>query len=132
MVTAETYNALVPDGTAVFTLTPSASVDPDLCAESHISVVLDYQAVVAQDCDGNTIPDICDLISGTSADCNNNGIPDSCDIASGDTPDADSNGVPDACEGSDFIRGDGNEDGDKSDDSNGNHRIALEICLFYS
>jgi LmbE family N-acetylglucosaminyl deacetylase len=30
------------------------------------------------DCNGNGIPDICDIASGFSADCNNDGVPDEC------------------------------------------------------
>ena len=50
------------------------------------------------DCNGNGIPDECDLASGTSADCNGNNIPDGCEIAAGSTPDCNSNGIPDGCD----------------------------------
>ena len=40
-------------------------------------------AIPPDDCNGNQIPDVCDLYAGTSLDCNLNGIPDECDIASG-------------------------------------------------
>ena len=36
------------------------------------------------DCNGNGIPDECDIASGISQDCNSNGIPDECDIANCD------------------------------------------------
>jgi hypothetical protein len=49
----------------------------------------------ADDCDGNGIPDKCDLANGTSTDCNRNGIPDSCDIANGTSRDDNLDGVPD-------------------------------------
>jgi len=48
------------------------------------------------DCDGNGVPDECDVASGT--DCNGNGVPDSCDIASGIAGDCNNNGIPDSCE----------------------------------
>jgi hypothetical protein len=32
----------------------------------------------ATDCNGNLVPDSCDLVSGTSKDCDQNGIPDEC------------------------------------------------------
>ncbi|MCH8146690.1 MAG: hypothetical protein IH987_01675 [Planctomycetes bacterium] len=32
------------------------------------------------DCNGNGIPDECDILDGTSNDCNGNGIPDECDL----------------------------------------------------
>jgi hypothetical protein len=49
------------------------------------------------DCDGNTIPDECDIATGT-ADCNANGVPDACDLASGSSHDLNTNGLPDECE----------------------------------
>jgi CxxC motif-containing protein (DUF1111 family) len=48
------------------------------------------------DCDGNQLPDGCDIAAGTP-DCNQNGVPDSCDIASGASADADLDGKPDEC-----------------------------------
>ncbi len=49
------------------------------------------------DCNGNKIPDDCDIELGISADCNNNNYPDDCDI---DTPflDCNQNGQFDTCE----------------------------------
>ena len=41
------------------------------------------------------------------ADCNGNGVPDACDIDSGDSGDLDGNGVPDDCECVGDIDGDG-------------------------
>ncbi|MGB1661035.1 MAG: HYR domain-containing protein [Planctomycetota bacterium] len=48
------------------------------------------------DCNGNGLPDSCDLAAGTP-DCNDNGIPDSCDFANGGQ-DCNANGVIDVCE----------------------------------
>jgi hypothetical protein len=62
------------------------------------------------DCDGNGIPDECDIANGATdcdangvldaceADCNTNGIVDACDIADGTSDDDNANGVPDECE----------------------------------
>jgi len=50
------------------------------------------------DCNGNGVPDACDIADGTSEDCNHNQIPDECDIASGSSVDNNGNGVPDECE----------------------------------
>ncbi len=66
-------------------------------------------AVFARDCNGNNIPDVCDVNCsapgcdvyvncGESLDCNRNGIPDECDIASGTSADCQPNGIPDECE----------------------------------
>jgi murein tripeptide amidase MpaA len=65
----------------------------------------DYNA----DCNGNGVPDECDIADGTSADCNGNGVPDECDIAAGTSLDVDGNGIPDECEL--FSPGDLNCDG---------------------
>ena len=46
------------------------------------------------DCNHNGIGEACE----TFADCNSNSLPDSCDIASGTSADADANGVPDTCQ----------------------------------
>ena len=43
-------------------------------------------------CNGNLIPDECDLAEQTSADCNGNGVPDECES------DFDGDGLIDACD----------------------------------
>ncbi len=50
------------------------------------------------DCNGNGIPDDCDIDGGCSGDCNGNGVPDECDIADGTSRDVNTNGVPDECD----------------------------------
>ena len=50
------------------------------------------------DCNGNGIIDVCDIAAGTSEDCNGNDVPDACDIAAGTSPDANGNGNPDECD----------------------------------
>ncbi len=61
------------------------------------------------DCNGNGIPDECDIASGLSQDCNHNGIPDECDVAAGTSLDLNQNGIPDECERA--LLGDMNCDG---------------------
>ncbi|MEM7306515.1 MAG: DUF6259 domain-containing protein [Planctomycetota bacterium] len=39
-----------------------------------------------EDCNGNGVPDECDLLDETSPDCDGNGVPDECDIAAGTPP----------------------------------------------
>ena len=58
----------------------------------------DPAAIGSPDCNGNGVPDECDLDDQTSADCNDNGVPDECDIASGFSWDVNDNGIPDECE----------------------------------
>jgi hypothetical protein len=50
-----------------------------------------------QDCDDNWVPDGCDI--AYHGDCNENLIPDHCDIADGISRDENGNGIPDECEG---------------------------------
>jgi len=93
------------------------------------------------DCDGNGVPDGCDILAGASdcdgngvldsceTDCDGNGVADVCEGLSGTITDCDGNGVPDSCDlaagepdqnldgipdscqGSAYRRGDGNQDG---------------------
>ena len=50
------------------------------------------------DCNGNNIPDECDLREHPEVDCNANGILDYCDINTGAEQDVNGNGMPDVCE----------------------------------
>lgn len=55
------------------------------------------------DCDGNDVPDECDLAdcspeNPSCQDCNANGILDECDIAGDTSEDVNGNGVPDECD----------------------------------
>ena len=59
---------------------------------------LRYNPVVPLDCNGNTVPDLQDILAGTSQDCNQNGVPDECDIAIGRSDDCNFNGIPDDCD----------------------------------
>lgn len=56
---------------------------PDACELAAHSVT---------DCNNNSVPDTCE------PDCNNNGIADACDISAGTVPDCNANGVPDSCD----------------------------------
>jgi len=62
---------------------------PDLC---------DLADGVSLDCNANELPDECELADGTSQDCNENSIPDECDLAFGPSEDCNGNEVPDECE----------------------------------
>jgi len=55
---------------------------------------------VGPDCQGNGIPDYCEILTGADPDCNDNDIPDDCDIATGFSEDCNppANGIPDECE----------------------------------
>jgi hypothetical protein len=51
-----------------------------------------------EDCDGNGVPDDQDLAGGAGEDCNGNGVLDECDLATATCFDCNLNGVPDECE----------------------------------
>ncbi|HRX84959.1 MAG TPA: hypothetical protein P5572_08070, partial [Phycisphaerae bacterium] len=53
-------------------------------------------ALRSPDCDGNGVPDECDLDAG-APDCNANGVPDGCELADG-AADCNANAIPDDCE----------------------------------
>ena len=52
----------------------------------------------SQDCNGNAVPDECDIAGDTSEDCQPNGVPDECDIAGGTSDDCNENDIPDECD----------------------------------
>jgi hypothetical protein len=86
--------------------------DPDLDLAQGITDILEGACFARGDCNGNLIPDQCDLNAMTSQDCdmsgrpdeceddcNGNGLADSCDIAAMTSDDDNGNTVPDECEG---------------------------------
>jgi hypothetical protein len=87
-----------------------ANLDGDGDNDVLVSTLLWYRNETP-DCNGNDIPDSCELSAGTEVDWNANGIPDSCepdcngngqldsaDIASASSADCNTNGVPDECD----------------------------------
>ena len=100
-------------GVNVLDNTGMVQVLPD-CNINGIDDALDISSATSKDCNGNQVPDECEIDSMSPAeggpffcssncdpDCNINGIPDSCDIASGqssDCPPPFDNGIPDECE----------------------------------
>ncbi|MGB2985633.1 MAG: hypothetical protein WBE26_07090, partial [Phycisphaerae bacterium] len=99
-------------------LSKGNGVDPDF-SETDLSALGDC----ILDCNGNGIPDECDVDCGEPGgpcdipgcggsldcndntipdeceeDCNDNGVPDDCDISAGTSPDCNENGVPDECD----------------------------------
>jgi len=69
----------------------TAGADGSLGAPGTVIISL----VPMDDCNGNGIPDECDIASGESRDCQPNGIPDECEILCND---CNGNGVPDECD----------------------------------
>ncbi len=93
-MSAASFNGLLP-GDVVIDLKPSTAVDAAACPDSNVTVIVEYVVDLgAVDCDGNGVPDACDL------DCDGNGTPDACDIAADGNLDLDGNGVIDTCEAS--------------------------------
>ena len=58
------------------------------------------------DCNSNDIDDANEIKKGAAQDCNGNGIPDECDIANGGS-DVNNNNIPDECECIGDVNGDG-------------------------
>ncbi|TNF32467.1 MAG: hypothetical protein EP329_10105, partial [Deltaproteobacteria bacterium] len=85
-------------GALLATETGGISVDS---AESgalidELSRVVRRACFAANDCNGNDVPDVCDVAAGSSPDCDGNQHPDECDVAEGH--DCNANDVPDACD----------------------------------
>ncbi|MDZ4752935.1 MAG: M12 family metallo-peptidase, partial [Phycisphaerae bacterium] len=85
---------------------PTGVPSSDAAAAANVETIIMTSQAIANfrcavgpllDCNGNGVPDVIDLIDGTSPDCNNNSIPDECDIASGFSADSNLNGIPDEC-----------------------------------
>ena len=93
------FYSLVPTGSADVLLTASAQVRADLCTPTtHVRVTLEYLAPGEGDCNGNQVPDECDLAADPASDCNGNEILDWCEIAAGTLEDCNNDGIPDQCE----------------------------------
>ena len=56
------------------------------------------QSGLEEDCNGNGVPDSCDLVDDPSLDCDGDGIFDSCAINDGLVEDCNGNSVPDSCD----------------------------------
>ncbi len=74
----------------------------DLFGGEVFQIVADVPPFGFADCDGNTIPDACDVAtcdgSPECADCNGNQVPDPCDLTGGTALDCDANAIPDSCD----------------------------------
>jgi len=76
------------------------------------------------DCNANTLPDGCELGSGTASDCNLNRILDECDITNESSTDCNSNRAPDECDLAENSSGDCNNNripDECEQDCNDNH-----------
>jgi hypothetical protein len=69
---------------------------PDHTAEGLYLLL--FTATDDYDPPGVTEASLTILVDGRSFDCNGNGLPDECDIASGASQDVNENGMPDECE----------------------------------
>ncbi len=64
-------------------------------ADCDGNVVPDECEIQARDCNANGTLDACDIIAGSSLDCNGNNVPDECEVAASD---CNGNGTPDDCD----------------------------------
>ncbi len=67
------------------------------CNQNGVDDLIDIAMGTSLDCDGNQIPDECDLLT-SGADCDGDGALDACEISSGIELDCDLDGVLDSCE----------------------------------
>lgn len=69
---------------------------PGDCQPNGIGDDQDIAGGTSQDCNGNLLPDECEIPPiGSGPDCNLDGVPDDCQVAGND---CNSNGIPDDCE----------------------------------
>ncbi len=90
VVPANVFNAAVAGGDAVIHMTASPEAIALNCDRTFIAVATSY--VTHNDCNGNAIPDDCEIAEGSSMDCQPNGVPDECE------PDCNVNGMADVCD----------------------------------
>jgi hypothetical protein len=96
---------------SVFALDIDGDGDIDVLSASQDDDKIAWYENESDDCNGNVVPDSCDIDAGTSLDCSGNGVPDecepdcdgngiadSCDIDAGTSEDCNANGIPDECE----------------------------------
>ncbi len=74
------------------------SASPRDCNGNGLPDACDIADGIAPDCNGNGVVDACELAVGGALDCNLNGIPDDCDIIGGASLDCNADGIPDECQ----------------------------------
>jgi M6 family metalloprotease-like protein len=79
MLPASLFNAAATSGAVSINLVASAEVTPGVCSDPFVQVLVSYPTVT-DSCNGNGVPDDCDIAAGTSEDCNVNDVPDSCEF----------------------------------------------------
>jgi hypothetical protein len=66
--------------------------------QPRVGSVFFYEGLQQYDCNGNTVPDICELFYAYAQDCNGNLVPDACDIQAGSSQDCNGDEIPDECQ----------------------------------
>lgn len=90
---------LSPEIGITWTFGKSVAVSQGHILASHSSNSLfHYSTDPPPDCNGNGVPDACDIIDNPALDCNLNYVIDVCDIANGFSTDCNNDQVPDECE----------------------------------
>jgi formylglycine-generating enzyme required for sulfatase activity len=99
ILSSSDWNALVaasPSGSMAVSIVGNSLVSATQCANPFTEVTATFS--LFQDCNGNGVPDYCDIGQGVSADCDMNSVPDECDILAGRARDCDGDGRLDICE----------------------------------
>jgi subtilisin-like proprotein convertase family protein len=86
------FNGMNKMGPWTITITDQAGADVGTLNMWSLDILNDA-TLVDTDCNGNTIPDDCEM----GADCDGDGILDECEVASGDNIPPGGDGIPDDC-----------------------------------
>jgi len=95
----------------VFAADLDGDADEDLISADYVEGRVTWHVNQLQDCNGNEVPDDCDIASGVEADADCDRIPDSCDLDGGAGKDCNANGVADACDVADAASADCSRNG---------------------
>jgi len=73
------FNVMIASGSLTVTLSPNGGSPSDCNSTSFIALTVTYGASSPNgDCNGNGVPDACDIANGLSRDLNLDGVPDEC------------------------------------------------------
>jgi len=76
---ADAFNDLLDErGDLSLDFVATSTVDPSLCSQGFLQFRVRYPYRESRDCNGNGVPDGCDIATGASRDCNEDGVPDDC------------------------------------------------------
>lgn len=75
-----TFNAAAADGAVLVGISTSTAVPSFPATDAYMHLRFEYRIAAQTDCNGNLIPDVCD-VAASGTDCNGNFLPDTCEVA---------------------------------------------------